>query len=160
MKKIKQFEKKTKRKLEEFDNKIKTSFILIRQDVEEMQVVIDAMRKYLKEKDRQYTKTKEEDEKIQDEFRKDVDEFTQKINQLKLALSAVQELKKELVVKKELAQIEDRIKTSFKDEIESYKTQVKNLRLDLKESQRQISALESGFVRNKKKNWFFKKTKD
>lgn len=155
MKRIKQFEKTTVKKIKEFDNKIKTSFTLIRQDIDEMQITIDAMRKYLKGKDRQYTKTKEEDKKIQNEFQKDVDEFTQKISQLKLALSAVQELKKEIVVKKDLAQIEDRIKTFFKNEIENYKTQVKNLRLDLKESQKKISALENGHVREKKR-WFFK----
>lgn len=156
MKRIKQFEKTARKKLKEFDNKIKTSFILIRQDIDEIQTIVDAMRKYLKKKDKQYTKTKEEDGKIQNEFQKDVDEFTQKISQLKLALSTVQELRKEVVVKKDLAQIEDRIKTSFKNEIENYKSQVKNLRLDLKESQKRISAIENGYVREKK-TWFFKK---
>lgn len=156
MKRIKQFEKTTRKKLKEFDNKIKTSFILIRQDIDEMQITIDAMRKYLKKKDKQYTKIKEEDKKIQDEFQKDVDEFTQKISQLKLALLSVHELKKEVVIKKDLAQIEDRIKTSFKNEIESYKTQVKNLRLDLKESQKRISSIENGHVRERK-SWFSRK---
>lgn len=156
MKRIKQFEKTARKKLKDFDSKIKTSFILIREDINEMQTTIDAMRNYLKKKDSEYTKTKEQDEKIQNEFRKDVDEFTQKTNQLKLALSAVQELKKGIVVKKELAQIEEKIKTSFKNEIESYKTQVKNMRLDLREFQKQISMIESGQIRKKKK-WFFGK---
>ena len=153
-------EKFLSKKIKAINSKIKTSFILIRQDVSEMQNTIDAMRKYLKRKDKQYTKTKEEDKKIQEEFREDVDEFNQEISQLKLALDAVRNLKKELVVKKELAQIEDRIKTSFKNEIEGYKNQIKNLRVDLKESEKRISAIENGYVREKKKVWFFKRKKE
>jgi exonuclease VII large subunit len=160
MKRIKQFEKETTKKLNQFDEKIKTSFTLIRQDVDEMQVTIDAMRKYLKKKDKQYEKEKEKDKKIQDEFQKDIDEFTQKISQLKLALSAVRDLKEEVITRKELAQIEDRIKTSFKSEVENYKEQVKKLRLYLKESEKRITALESGKVFEKKKGWFFKRKED
>ena len=156
MKKIKQFEKITIKKLKEFDDKIKTSFVLIRQDVDEMQKTIDAMREYLKKKDKEYIKTKERDNKIQNEFQRDVDEFTQKISQLKLALSAVQELKNEIVTKKDLAQIEDRIKTSFKNEIENYKTQVKNLGFDLKKFQRQIPAIKNGHA-VKRRKWFSRK---
>ena len=150
-------EKTVKKKFETVDSRLKTSFVLIRQDVDEMQTTIDAMRKYLLKKDKQYTKEKEEDGKIQEEFQKDVDEFTQKVSQLKLALEAVRTLKKEVVEKKDLAQIEERIKTSFKNDIENYKTQVKNLRLDLRESEKRISCLENGKVFEKKKGFFFKR---
>ena len=150
-------EKTVTKKLKTVDARLKTSFVLIRQDVDEMQTTIDAMRKYLLKKDKQYEKEKEEDKGIQEEFQKDVDDFTQKISQLKLALEAVRDLKKEVVIKKDLAQIEDRIKTSFKNEIESYKTQVKNLRLDLRESEKRIGCLENGKVFEKKKGWFFKR---
>ena len=153
-------EKITKRKLKEFDTKIKTSFVLIRQDVDEMQNTIDAMRKYLLKKDKEYVKTKEKDEKIRDEFARDVDEFTQKISQLKLAIEAVRELKREVVIKKDLAQIEDRIKTSFKNEIDDYKNQIKNLRLDLRESEKRITHLENGKVFEKKKGFFFRRKEE
>jgi len=153
-------EKITKRKLKEFDTKIKTSFVLIRQDVDEMQNTIDAMRKYLLKKDKEYVKTKEKDEKIREEFSKDVDEFTQKISQLKLAIEAVRELKREVVIKKDLAQIEDRIKTSFKNEIDDYKNQIKNLRLDLRESEKRITHLENGKVFEKKKGFFFRRKEE
>ena len=119
-----------------------------------MQKTVDAMRKYLKNKDNQYQYAKKEDNKIRDEFRKDVDEFTQKITQLKLALSAVRDIQKEVVLVKDLAQIEDEIKTSFKNEIEGYKEQVKDLKSDLREADRRLSALESGKVFEKKKGWF------
>lgn len=152
----KSLEKIFSKKLEEINKKIKTSFVLIRQDVDEMQITVDAMRKYLKKKDKQYTYAKKEDNKIRDEFRKDVDEFTQKINQLKLALSTVHDIQKEVVAKKDLAQIEDRIKTSFKNEIEDYKNQTNNLKFELKESEKRISAIEKGYV-HKKKTWWRKK---
>jgi len=136
------------------DNRIKTSFVLIRQDVEEIQQTVDAMRKYLKNKDKQYQYAKKKDNKLRDDFRKDVDEFSQNISQLKLALSSVREVKKEVVIRKDLAQIEDRIKTSFKNEIDGYKEQTKNLRKDLMEADLRLEALENGKVREKRKGWF------
>jgi len=151
------YEKTLSKKLDGFDNRIKTSFALIREDIDEMQKTIEAMRTYLKKKDKQYVYAKKKDNKIRDEFRRDVDEFTQQISQLKLALSAVRELKNEVVVKKDLAQIEERIKTSFRNEIEGYKNQIKNLRLDLRDMEKRISAIENGYVREKKRAWFFKK---
>ena len=153
------YEKTFSKKLKEFDSKIKTSFVLIRKDIDEMQIIINAMRKYLEKKDKQYTYAKKEDNKLRNEFRKDVNEFTQKISQLKLALSAVRDLKNEVVIKKDLAQIEDRIKTSFKNEIDNYKNQIKNLRFDLREAEKRIFAIENNNPREKKR-WFFRKNKN
>ena len=153
------YEKIFTKKLKESDTRIKTSFVLIRQDIDEMQKTIEAMRVYLKKKDKQHIYAKKEDNKIRDEFRKDVDEFTQEISQLKLALSAVRELKKEVVVRKELAQIEDRIKISFKNDIDDYKNEIKNLRLELKEAEKRITATENGQIIERKKKWFKRKGK-
>ena len=150
-------EKIFSKKLKTINEKIKTSFVLIRQDVDEVQTTVNVMRKYLKKKDKQYTYAKKEDNKIRDEFRKDVDGFTQKISQLNLALSTVHDIQEEVVVKKDLAQIEDQIKTSFKNEIEDYKNQINDLKLELKESEKRISAIENGYVYKRKKTWFFKK---
>ena len=154
------YEKVFSKKLDNVNAKVKTSFILIRQDITEMQNTIDAMRKYLKNKDKQYQYAKKEDNKIRDEFRKDVDDFTQKITQLKLALSEVRSMQNEVVVTRDLAKIEERIKTSFKNEIEGYKEQVKDLKTDLREADRRLNALENGKVREKKKGWLFNKKED
>ena len=151
------YEKIFTKKLKETDTKIKTSFILIRQDIDEMKNTIDAMKNYLKKKDKQYSYAKKEDNKIRNKFKKDVDEFTQKISQLKIALYAVREIKQEVVIKKDLAQIEDRIKTSFKNEIEDYKNQIKNLQLQLKETEKRITTMENGHIKEKKKSRFFKR---
>ena len=160
MKRIKKFEKETSAKVKAIDEKLKTSFILIRQDVDEVEKTNEAMRKYLKKKDKQYTYATKQDNKIRDEFRKDVDEFTQEISQLKLALSAVRDLKTEIITIRDLARIEDRIKTSFKNEIESYKEQIKSLKAEHKEHNKRITAIENGYVREKKKAWFFKKKEE
>ena len=149
-------EKLLAKKLKEINQKIKTSFVLIRQDVDEMQTTINAMRKYLKNKDKQYQYAKKEDNKIRDEFRKDVDEFTQKIISLKIALSEIRTIQKEVVLVRDLAKIEDGIKTSFKNEIEDYKEQIKLLKHEFKETEKRITALEKGYVREKKV-WFFNK---
>jgi predicted RNase H-like nuclease (RuvC/YqgF family) len=154
MNQTKQLANLTKKKLKAFDTKIKTSFILIRQDLDDMQIIINAIKKYLKKKDREYERQNKHTIKAQVELQTGIDEFTQKISQLKLALSTVSAIKQELVVRKDLAQIEDRIKTSFKNEIEKYKQETNFLREELKESQKQIKALEKGVV-HKKKNWFF-----
>jgi gas vesicle protein len=142
------------KKLKTIDKKIKTSFALIRQDVNEMQTTVNAMRKYLKKKDAQYTYATKQDNKIRDQFRKDVNDFTQNITQLKLALSAVRDLKTEIITIKDLARIEDRIKTAFKNEIESYKEQIKSLKAELKEQSKRITTIENGCIREKKKSWF------
>ena len=145
------------KKLKEINQKIKTSFVLIRKDVDEMQTTINAMRRYLKNKDEQYKYAKKEDNKIRDEFRRDVDEFTQKISSLKLTLSEVRTIQNEVVLIKDLAKIEDNIKTAFKNEIENYKEQIKLLKNEFKEAEKRITALENGYVREKKRAWFFKK---
>lgn len=150
------YEKIFSKRLEEVDKRLKTSFVLIRQDVTEMQNTVDAMRKYLKNKDKQYQYAKKEDNKIRDEFRRDVDDFTQKITTLKLALSEIRAIQNEVVLVKDLARIEDRIKTSFKYEIESYKEQIKALRAELKEDEKRITALENGKIRERKKGWLGK----
>ena len=158
MKRIKKFEKESTAKIKAIDKKLKTSFALIREDVDEMQTTVNAMRTYLKKKDKQYTYATKQDNKLRDEFRKDIDEFTQNITQLKLALSAVRTLQKEIVLTKYLAQIEERIKTSFKNEIESYKEAGKLLKAELKEQAKRINAIENGYVKEKKKVWLCKKT--
>ena len=146
-------------KLDGIDDRVKTSFVLIRQDIDEMQKTVDAMREYLKNRDKQYQYAKKEDNKLRDTFRTNVDEFKQKITQLKLALSEVRTIQKEVVVTKDLAKIEERIKTSFKNEIEGYKEQVKELKSDLREADRRLNVLEMGIVLDKKKNggWFSRK---
>ena len=151
------YEKVFSEKLNNINEKVKTSFVLIRQDIGEMQNTIDAMRKYLKNKDKQYQYAKKEDNKIRDEFRTDVNEFTQKITQLKLALSEVRTLQNEVVIKKDLAKIEERIKTSFKNEIDEYKEEIKDLKKDLREADRRLNALENKKVK-RKKSWFSRKS--
>ncbi len=150
------YEKILAKKLKESDTKIKTSFVLIRQDIDEIKTTVEAMREYLKKKDKQYIYAKKEDNKIRDEFRRDVDGFTQQISQLKLALSAVREIKGEVVLRKDIAQIEERVKISFKNEIEGYKNQIKELQLNLKDAEKRITATEKGYIREKKKSWFFR----
>jgi len=150
-------EKNIDRKLKNVESKLKTSFALIRQDVDEMQKTVDAMADYLKRKDKEYEDKKYEDDKIQEKFREEVDEFSQKIMQLKIALSEIRAIQRGVVIRKDLAKIEDRIKTSFKSEIEQYKEQVNKLRLHLNEAEKRISHLESGKVFEKKSGFFFKK---
>lgn len=58
---------------------------------------------------------------------------------------------------KDLAKIEDKIKTSFKNEIENYKEQIKLLRTEFKEVEKRITAIENGDVLEKTKGWFFNK---
>ena len=151
---IKQFEKNTNQKLKEFDGRIKTSFILIRQDLDEMQGVVNAMRKYLKKKDKEYVATKRSDDSKREEFEKDVDEFTQNIKQLKKGLDAVRKLKREVVVRKDLARIEERIKTFFRNDIEDYRDENETLKQTQKELIKRISALEKGYVKSKKPSRF------
>ena len=120
-------EKRIARKFKEIEIKIKNSFALIRQDVTDMQKSIEAMKKYLKKQKKQNEYARKEDNKIRAKFRRDVDKFTQKTKQLSLALLQVKELQEELVIKKDLAQIEEKIKQSFKEEVDEVKGRIKEL---------------------------------
>ncbi|NPE26745.1 hypothetical protein HNV12_01945 [Methanococcoides sp. SA1] len=151
--------KEIEKKFKAINKKIKISFSLIRKDVDEMQIIVDAMRKYLKKKDREYTRKNNQHTASQTELQRDIDEFTQKTTQLKLALAQVNAVKQEIVIKKDLAQIEDRIKTSFKNEIEKYKEKTKSLKSELKESNKRITALEKGTIHKTKSKKWFSKTK-
>ena len=146
--------RKNKKKIKIFDTKLKTSFILIRQDLDDMQIVIDAMKKHLKKKDHEYEKQNKYTLRAQVKIQEDIDEFSQKIIQLKLALSQISAIKQEIVIRKDLAQIEERIKISFKDEVKKYKDETVSLKEQLKESNKRIEALEKGIVYVPKKSWF------
>ncbi len=147
-------EKIFSKKIKEINNKIKTSFALIRADMKEMEEQISFMKDYLRKKDKQITYARKEDNKLRNEFRRDVDNSKQNLTQLKLALSKVRTIQEEVVLIKDLAKIEDRIKTSFKNEISHYQSIVKDLKEELKESNKKISALEKGKIKEKKKSWF------
>lgn len=147
-------EKILSKKLKEINNKIKISFALIRKDMKEMEGQINLMRDYLKKKDKQISYARKEDNKLRNEFRRDVDDSKQNLTELKLALSKVRTIQEEVVLIKDLAKIEDRIKTSFKNEITRYKEVVKSLKEEVKESHKKISALEKGQIKEKKKGWF------
>ena len=150
----KKTEKIFSKKLKEINNKIKNSFALIRKDVKEMEEQIDLMRDYLKKKDKQISYARKEDNKLRNEFRRDVDNSKQNLTELKLALSRVRTIQGEVVLIKDLAKIEDRIKNSFKNEIARYEKVVNSLKEEIKESNKKISALEKGKVKEKKKSWF------
>jgi exonuclease VII large subunit len=138
------------------DNKIKISFSFIRKDLEQMQKKIEAMRKYLKKKDKEYQNQNQQTIKIQNQIQENIDNFTQKFIQLKLAISQINAIKQEVVIKKNLAQIEERIKISFANEIKKYKKKTNNIKEKLKESQNRIKALEKGTKYESKKFWFLK----
>jgi len=147
-----ELETKLKIKINEFNRKIKNSFEFIRQDIDEMQKSINAMKNYLKKREKQEDYAKKQDNKIRTEFRKDVDEFNQKIKQLRLALEKVNEINKNIVVKSDLARIEDQAKSNFKEDIKSFKNDMVDFRFGLSELTKRTSALEKDFSKLKEKS--------
>lgn len=150
------FESQVNKKIKEFDTKLKTSFILIRQDLDDMQIIVDAMRKYLKKKDQEYTNQNKHVTKAQAKLNEQVEEFESKTTKIKLALSQINAIKAEVVIRKDLSNIEYRIKESSKKEIEKYKQETVSLKEQLKESIKRIEALEKGIIHIPKKSWFSK----
>ena len=110
-----------------------------------------------KKKEKQTDYARKEDNKLRNEFRRDVDDSKQNLTELKLALSRVRTIQGEVVLMKDLAKIEDGIKNSFKNEITRYNEIIKSLKEEVKESNKKISALEKGQVKEKKKSWFRRK---
>ena len=156
MSQISKLIKEVNKKVKTFDTKLKTSFILIRQDLDDMQIIIDAMRKYLKKKDNEYERQNKHTTKTQVQIQEDTKEFETKIAQLELALSQLSTIKSEIVTRKDLTKIENQIKESFKKEIEKYKAEAVCVKEQLKESNKRIKALENGIVHVPKKSWFSK----
>lgn len=154
--KDKQVEKTLDQRFKTINEKIKTSFALIRKDVDEIQIIVDAMKRFIKKKDKEHERKSKEHIKNQQKLQIQFDDFSQNITQLKLGLSQLNAIKSEIVLRKDLAQIEDRIKTSFKSEIEKYKSKTKELKEIIKEQNKKITALEKGTVHQTKKKWFSK----
>lgn len=149
--------KEIDKKFKTINEKIKTSFALIRKDVDEIQIIVDAMKRFIKKKDKEHERKSKEHIKNQVKLQTQFDDFSQNITQLKLGLSQLGAIKSEIVLMRDLAQIEDRIKTSFKSEIEKYKEQTKELKETIKEQNKKITALEKGETyKAPKKKWFSK----
>ncbi len=120
-----ELEKRISRKFDKIDTNIKSSFVNIKQDIKDMQDTIQKMRDFLKKEQRQNDYAKKQDNKIRSKFRKQVDDFEQKTKQLRLAFSKVEEIQNTLVTKKDLAQIEERIKQDIKSDIKDLEKKIK-----------------------------------
>jgi len=147
------------RKFKEIEKKMKNSFDLIRKDIDEMDASLEFMRKYMRKKEKKDEYARREDIKLRSGFREEVDEFSQKIKQLR-----VREMEKTLVIKKDLAQIEDSIKRAFKEDIEGFKAQEKEFKGHINDFNKRIAKMEkeksNGKDKNgKKKGLFFGKRK-
>lgn len=142
-------EKRISQRFKEIDKIVKNSFVLIREDIEELENSVGAMKKYIQGQEKQTHYARKEDNKIRSEFRKDVDDFAEKIRILRMTLEKAKDIEKTVVVKADLARIEDGIRTDFKDVMAELKAEVK-------EQGKRLKALESGKVREnkKKKSWF------
>lgn len=138
-------EKRIANKFREIEEKMKLSFSLIHKDVSEMQEVVERMREFIKKREKDYEKSSEKARKVREELERDVDEFSQKISELRMALKEFRKLKENVVMIKDLAQIEDRVKRGFKEELEE-------LREEVREQRKMVNLLEKGAV--EKKGWF------
>jgi len=138
------------KKLKEFDKRIRNSFGLIRNDIDDALEKVEAMRTFLRERERRFEEAWIDEEKLRRKFKEKVEEFSQKILQLKVALSSVRSIQNEVVVRKDLAIIEDEIKTSFKNEVDACREEVRYLRELVKENEKRIRALERKRAKNNK----------
>ena len=146
-------ERRVARKFDKIDMITKNSFSLIREDIGGVQDSLEAVKKYLRNKEKQDKYAKNQDNRLRAEFRKDVEDFTQKIKQLNLALERTKDIEKNVVLKKDLAQIEDSIRNDFRGIIEEFKGQVK-------ECEKRLKFVEKGKLAEMKKKkgfWFFRK---
>jgi exonuclease VII large subunit len=151
---IKKLSKEVNKKIKAFDTKLKTSFILIRQDLDDMQIIIDAMRKYLKKKDIEYENQNSYIIKAQNKIQNEFNNFTEEYTKQKLMTSQINAIRQEVVIRKDLSKIEEKIKSSFAKEVEKYKQETISLKEELKKSNKKIKELEKGIT--PKKSWFSK----
>jgi predicted RNase H-like nuclease (RuvC/YqgF family) len=146
--------KQIDQKFKTINEKIKTSFALIRKELDESAIIVDAIKKFIKKKDKEHERKAIQHIKNQKKLQKQFDDLEEKLTELNLGLSQLSTIKSEIVLKRHLAQIEDRIKTSFRHDIEKYKEQTEKLQNQLKEQNKKITALEKGKIQQTKKKWF------
>jgi len=120
-------ERKIANKFKEIEEKIRNSFVFIRQDINEMQEKIEKIRSYLKKQEKQTDYARKKDNKLRAEFRKQVDEFSEKMGALSISLSKIKEIEKKVVVKKNLAEIEERVREGFQEELKPIYETIKKI---------------------------------
>ena len=125
-------ERKVGQRFREMEKKIENSFEVIHGEISGMKDLLEAMRKYLKNFAKQEDYARKKDNKIRAEFRKDVDEFNQKVKQLRLAFDRVNRIEEEIVLKEDLARIEDGIKRDFKEEVSSLRKELEIVKKGMK----------------------------
>jgi hypothetical protein len=131
-----------KAKFDNFEKRIKAGFALIREDVALSDEKVEKMRDYLRRWDKKSRKAEKVSLESSSVIQEQIDIFDQKINELKLVLSSMNSLKKEMVVVRDLSKIEERIKNSFRKDVDKYKDKVAVLELKIKSLQKMgVSAL-------------------
>ncbi len=107
-------EKQIKKKFDNIEKRIFSSFSLIREDIKDLEEKVEKMREYMKKQKRQFEYAKKEDEKLRKKFKKKVEEQEQKTNEVSLILSRLKGLEKDLITKKDLAKMEESIRNDLK----------------------------------------------
>lgn len=128
------------------NQRLKASFSLIKNDLKTMDGKIRKLQDDLREEIAK-----------REHFRKDVEDFTQKAISIRLLLSEMKAIKNNVVLTRDLAKIEDSVRTSFRRDIDNYQKDVKDLESKLSEYGKKIKALEKGVVKKEKRKWFFRK---
>ena len=162
-----EIERRLARKLRKTEFITRNSFALIREDINQAQQTVEAMKKYLKSQEKQNNYARKQDIKLRERFQRDVDEFTQKTKQLSIALARVKEIQQTLVIKSDLAKIEEKIKTEFREQITSFKDQEKEFKQHINDFNKRIHKAEKQLEKQSPNNnkpkrgfWFFGKKKD
>lgn len=122
-----ELEKRIATKFNEIDFKIKNSFEIVKEGTDKTENSVEAMKSYLKKKEKQDNYAREKDNKLRAKFRKDVNEFNQKTKQLSEAFEKVRIMKQNIVTIQDIGQIEEDIRTGFKQDLEEIKDKIKSL---------------------------------
>jgi len=143
-----------KKEFGEINEKIKISFANIREEIRLMETSIERIKNYVKKENKNLKKEREIEDKVREKFLNDADEYTQKTIRLKLALSEIRTIKDNVVLVRDLAKIEERIKSSFTDEVGEYRKVVGEMGKELGEMKKTIAEIGKEKSVVKKKKWF------
>lgn len=145
-------EKRIARKFNEIESKIRTSFSQIRKEINNMDKKMQDMQNTMQNKETQDRYARKKDNKLRADFRKQVDEFSQKISQLNISLQEVKALKNQIVITKDLAKIEENIKTGFREQLEVLKNKINDCEKTIKQQDKKIEQLEKFKQKTKNHN--------
>jgi chromosome segregation ATPase len=133
-----------------FENKIRNSFVLIKEDIAKVKSKLDSFREYMNEWDEKMNNTQKRNEEAKIALEDTLKEFSLKINKASELLSSITSIKKNILLKENINDLEKNLRDSLRKELESHKIEIITIRAALSNLNDRIDNLENKKTKKEK----------